>query len=200
MARLKTEQARSMWMRLLIRYILALVAFTLVYAIVLVSVGNAISREIGNRIADATSDWHYVSVDEFNDLVVNGQLNSSNLQVIELGPYSNYRDTLGAGASAGVSSALTDEASTDQGLSLEDNTSTLTQSEKQKILQEQGLPDDKTPIVAYRDLSTYNDLKLLKPLVAIALYMIGLLVITVLFMRKPVAPLTRYPMPSHRQV
>lgn len=186
MARLKTEQARSMWMRLLIRYILALVAFTLVYAIVLVSFGNAISREIGNRIADATSDWHYVSVDEFNDLVVSGQLNSSNLQVIELGPYSNYRDTLGAGASAGVSSALTNEASTDQGLSLEDNTSTLTQSEKQKILQEQGLPDDKTPIVAYRDLSTYNDLKLLKPLVAIALYMIGLLVITVLFMRKPV--------------
>lgn len=146
MARLKTEQARSMWMRLLIRYILALVAFTLVYAIVLVSFGNAISREIGNRIADATSDWHYVSVDEFNDLVVSGQLNSSNLQVIELGPYSNYRDTLGAGASAGVSSALTNEASTDQGLSLEDNTSTLTQSEKQKILQEQGLPDDKTPI------------------------------------------------------
>ena len=186
MARLKTEQARSMWMRLLIRYILALVAFTLVYAIVLVSFGNAISREIGNRIADATSDWHYVSVDEFNDLVVSGHLNSSNLQVIELGPYSNYRDTLGAGASAGVSSALTNEASTDQGLSLEDNTSTLTQSEKQKILQEQGLPDDKTPIVAYRDLSTYNDLKLLKPLVAIALYMIGLLVITVLFMRKPV--------------
>lgn len=186
MPRLKTEQARSMWMRLLIRYILALVAFTLVYAIVLVSFGNAISREIGNRIADATSDWHYVSVDEFNDLMLNGQLNSSNLQVIELGPYSNYRDTLGAGASAGVSSALTNEASTDQGLSLEDNTSTLTQSEKQKILQEQGLPDDKTPIVAYRDLSTYNDLKLLKPLVAIALYMIGLLVITVLFMRKPV--------------
>lgn len=143
MPRLKTEQARSMWTRLVIRYVLALVVFTVIYAVMLVTLGSGISRALGNYIADSTSEWHYVSVYEFNDLVVNGQLNSSNLQVIELGPYSNYRDTLGAGASAGVSSALTNEASTDQGLSLEDNTSTLTQSEKQKILQEQGLPDDK---------------------------------------------------------
>lgn len=186
MARLKTEQARSMWTRLVIRYVLALVMFTVIYAVMLVTLGNGISRALGNYIADSTSEWHYVSVYEFNDLMVNGQLNSSNLQVIELGPYSNYRDTLGTGASAGAGSVAPDEASADQGLSLEDNASTLTQSEKQKVLQEQGLSDDETPIVAYRDLSAYNDLKLLKPLVAIALYMIGLLAITIVFMRKPV--------------
>lgn len=186
MARLKTEQARSMWTRLVIRYVLALVVFTVIYAVMLVTLGSGISRALGNYIADSTSEWHYVSVYEFNDLMMSGQLNSSNLQVIELGPYGSYRDTLGVGASAGAGSAMSNETSTGQGLSLEDNASTLTQSEKQKILQEQGLPDDETPIVAYRDLSTYNDLKLLKPLVAIALYMIGLLVITIAFMRKPV--------------
>lgn len=186
MARLKTEQARSMWTRLVIRYVLALVVFTVVYAVMLVTLGSGISRALGNYIADSTSEWHYVSVYELNDLMLSGQLDSSNLQVIELGPYGSYRDTLGAGASAGAGSAMSNETSTGQGLSLEDNASTLTQSEKQKILQEQGLPDDETPIVAYRDLSTYNDLKLLKPLVAIALYMIGLLVITIVFMRKPV--------------
>ena len=182
MARLKTEQARSMWTRLVIRYVLALVVFTVIYAVMLVTLGSGISRALGNYIVDSTSEWHYVSVYELNDLMLSGQLDSSNLQVIELGPYGSYRDTLGAGASAGAGSAM----SNGQGLSLEDNASTLTQSEKQKILQEQGLPDDETPIVAYRDLSTYNDLKLLKPLVAIALYMIGLLVITIVFMRKPV--------------
>lgn len=186
MARLKTEQARSMWTRLVIRYVLALVVFTVIYAVMLVTLGSGISRALGNYIADSTSEWHYVSVYEFNDLMMSGQLNSSNLQVIELGPYGSYRDTLGVGASAGAGSAMSNETSTGQGLSLEDNASTLTQSEKQKILQEQGLPDDETPIVAYRDLSTYNDLKLLKPLVAIALYMIGLLAITIAFMRKPV--------------
>lgn len=186
MARLKTEQARSMWTRLVIRYVLALVVFTVIYAVMLVTLGSGISRALGNYIADSTSEWHYVSVYEFNDLMMSGQLNSSNLQVIELGPYGSYRDTLGVGASAGAGSAMSNETSTGQGLSLEDNASTLTQSEKQKILQEQGLPDDETSIVAYRDLSTYNDLKLLKPLVAIALYMIGLLVITIAFMRKPV--------------
>ncbi len=186
MARLKTEQARSMWTRLVIRYVLALVVFTVIYAVMLVTLGSGISRALGNYIADSTSEWHYVSVYELNDLMLSGQLDSSNLQVIELGPYGSYRDTLGAGASAGAGSAMSNETSTGQGLSLEDNASTLTQSEKQKILQEQGLPDDETPIVAYRDLSTYNDLKLLKPLVAIALYMIGLLVITIIFMRKPV--------------
>lgn len=186
MARLKTEQARSMWTRLVIRYVLALVVFTVIYAVMLVTLGSGISRALGNYIADSTSEWHYVSVYELNDLMLSGQLDSSNLQVIELGPYGSYRDTLGAGASAGAGSAMSNETSTGQGLSLEDNASTLTQSEKQKILQEQGLPDDETPIVAYRDLSTYNDLKLLKPLVAIALYMIGLLVITIVFMRKPV--------------
>lgn len=186
MARLKTEQARSMWTRLVIRYVLALVVFTVIYAVMLVTLGSGISRALGNYIADSTSEWHYVSVYELNDLMMSGQLNSSNLQVIELGPYGSYRDTLGVGASAGAGSAMSNETSTGQGLSLEDNASTLTQSEKQKILQEQGLPDDETSIVAYRDLSTYNDLKLLKPLVAIALYMIGLLVITIAFMRKPV--------------
>lgn len=162
MPRLKTEQARSMWMRLLIRYILALVAFTLVYAIVLVSVGNAISREIGNRIADATSDWHYVSVDEFNDLMLSGQLFPSDLQVIELGSYQ------------------------DGGVTPGDDASTLTQTEKEKILKENGISVEDTPMVAYRDLSTYHDLKVFKPLVAVIIYVIGLFVITLLFMRRPV--------------
>ena len=87
MARLKTEQARSMWTRLVIRYVLALVVFTVIYAVMLVTLGSGISRALGNYIADSTSEWHYVSVDEFNDLMMSGQLNSSNLQVIELGPY-----------------------------------------------------------------------------------------------------------------
>lgn len=186
MARLKTEQARSMWTRLVIRYVLALVVFTVIYAVMLVTLGSGISRALGNYIADSTSEWHYVSVYEFNDLMMSGQLNSSNLQVIELGPYGSYRDTLGVGASAGAGSAMSNETSTGQGPSLEDNASTLTQSEKQKILQEQGLPDDETPIVAYRDLSTYNDFKVLKPLVAIVLYILGLFIITLLFMRRPV--------------
>lgn len=113
MARLKTEQARSMWTRLVLRYVLALLAFTVIYAVMLVTLGNGISRSLGNYIADSTSEWHYVSVDEFNDLMTSGQLNSSNLQVIELGSYSNYRDALGIGASATTGSAMSGEASTD---------------------------------------------------------------------------------------
>lgn len=186
MARLKTEQARSMWTRLVIRYVLALVVFTVIYAVMLVTLGSGISRALGNYIADSTSEWHYVSVYEFNDLMMSGQLNSSNLQVIELGPYGSYRDTLGVGASAQNGSAVSGEASTDQGLGLEDDASTLTQDEKQKILQEKGLSVEGTPIVAYRDLSTYNDFKVLKPLVAIVLYILGLFIITLLFMRRPV--------------
>ena len=186
MARLKTEQARSVWTRLVIRYVLALVVFTVIYAVMLVTLGSGISRSLGNYIADSTSEWHYVSIDEFNDLMTSGQLNSSNLQVIELGSYSNYQDALGIGASATTGSAAPNEASTDQGLGLGDDASTLTQDEKQKILQEKGLSVEGVPIVAYRDLSTYNDFKVLKPLVAIVLYVLGLFVITMLFMRKPV--------------
>lgn len=140
MARLKTEQARSMWTRLVLRYVLALLAFTVIYAVMLVTLGNGISRSLGNYIADSTSEWHYVSVDEFNDLMASGQLNSSNLQVLELGPYANYRDALGTGASATTGSAMSGEASTDQGLGLEDDADTLTQDEKQKILQEGPFP------------------------------------------------------------
>lgn len=186
MARLKTEQARSMWTRLVLRYVLALLAFTIIYAVMLVTLGNGISRSLGNYIADSTSEWHYVSVDEFNDLMASGQLNSSNLQVIELGPYANYRDALGTGASATTGSAMSGEASTDQGLGLEDDAGTLTQDEKQKILQEGALPVEGIPAVAYRDLSTYNDFKVLKPLVAIVLYVLGTFIITLLFMRRPV--------------
>lgn len=186
MARLKTEQARSMWTRLVLRYVLALLTFTVIYAVMLVTLGNGISRSLGNYIADSTSEWHYVSVDEFNDLMTSGQLNSSNLQVIELGSYSNYRDALGIGASATTGSAMSGEASTDQALGLEDDASTLTQDEKQKILQEKGLSVEGIPVVAYRDLSTYNDFKVLKPLVAIVLYVVGTFIITLLFMRRPV--------------
>lgn len=185
MARLKTEQARSMWMRLLIRYILALVAFTLVYAIVLVSFGNAISREIGNRIADATSDWHYVSVDEFNDMMLGGRLLPSDLQVIELG---SYQDALGSGVSdvAVPNESSTGQMSADGGVTPGDDASTLTQAEKEKILEENGIPVEGTPMIAYRDLSTYRDLKVFKPVVAVIIYVIGLFVITLLFMRRPV--------------
>lgn len=185
MARLKTEQARSMWMRLLIRYILALVAFTLVYAIVLVSFGNAISREIGNRIADATSDWHYVSVDEFNDMMLGGRLLPSDLQVIELG---SYQDALGSGISdvAVPNESSTGQMSADGGVTPGDDASTLTQAEKEKILEENGIPVEGTPMIAYRDLSTYRDLKVFKPVVAVIIYVIGLFVITLLFMRRPV--------------
>lgn len=185
MARLKTEQARSMWMRLLIRYILALVAFTLVYAIVLVSFGNAISREIGNRIADATSDWHYVSVDEFNDMMLGGRLLPSDLQVIELG---SYQDALGSGVSdvAVPNESSTGQMSADGGVTPGDDASTLTQAEKEKILEENGIPVEDTPMIAYRDLSTYRDLKVFKPVVAVIIYVIGLFVITLLFMRRPV--------------
>ena len=77
---------------------LALLAFTVIYAVMLVTLGNGISRSLGSYIADSTSEWHYVSVDRFNDLMASGQLNSSNLQVIELGPYANYRDALGTTA------------------------------------------------------------------------------------------------------
>ena len=185
MARLKTEQARSMWMRLLIRYILVLVAFTLVYAIVLVSFGNAISREIGNRIADATSDWHYVSVDEFNDMMLGGRLLPSDLQVIELG---SYQDALGSGVSdvAVPNESSTGQVSADGGVTPGDDASTLTQAEKEKILEENGIPVEGTPMIAYRDLSTYRDLKVFKPIVAVIIYVIGLFVITLLFMRRPV--------------
>ena len=48
MARLKTEQARSMWTRLVLRYVLALLAFTVIYAVMLVTLGNGISRSLGN--------------------------------------------------------------------------------------------------------------------------------------------------------
>ena len=185
MPRLKTEQARSMWMRLLIRYILVLVAFTLVYAIVLVSFGNAISREIGNRIADATSDWHYVSVDEFNDMMLGGRLLPSDLQVIELG---SYQDALGSGVSdvAVPNESSTGQVSADGGVTPGDDASTLTQAEKEKILEENGIPVEGTPMIAYRDLSTYRDLKVFKPIVAVIIYVIGLFVITLLFMRRPV--------------
>ena len=186
MARLKTEQARSMWTRLVIRYVLALLMFTIVYLLMLVTLGNGISRSLGNYIADSTSEWRYVSIDKFNDLLMGGQLDSSDLQVIELGSYGNYRGEIDNGASVGGASDISSEASTDQRLGLEDDASTLTQDEKQKILQEKGFSVEEAPVIAYRDLSTYNDVKVFKPLVAIVLYVLGLFVITLLFMRRPV--------------
>ncbi len=183
MARLKTEQAKSMWTRLVIRYVLALVIFTLVYAVMLVTCGNALARSIGNYVADSTSTWHYVTATEFNDLVVSDALDASNLQVIDLGPVEAYYAGLGANLPEGIDADAAANGTSSDGQSMDwDRWETLSEEEQTKIL-EKGFWGD--TMIAYRDLSVYKGFKPFKPLAAIVLYLIGLLVITIWFMRRP---------------
>lgn len=181
LARLKTDQARSLWTRLLVRYLLTLVAFTIVFFIVLVTAGTSISRSIGNYIADSTSEWRYATVFEFNDMMMTGVLDGSNLQVMELG---SMADNPAAAAALGAST-LPDgvDSAVDEATGFPD-ADVLTENEKQKILGREE--DNKDTLVAYRDLSTYNSVKIFKPIAAIVLYILGLFIITIFFMRRPV--------------
>ena len=81
---------------------------------------------------------------------------------------------------------MSGEASTDQGLGLEDDAGTLTQDEKQKILQGGALPVEGIPAVTYRDLSTYNDFKRCSSLLWPSCSTSWGFIITLLFMRRPV--------------
>lgn len=182
MARLKTEQARSMWTRLVIRYVLVLVAFTVIYGILLVTFGNALARSIGNQVADSTSDWHYLTASEFNDRVLSGALDTTNLQVIELGTIEDYYAGLGMSIPEGVSDNAAAGAMA-AGVPRDDLDAweSLSEEEQYKILSQEG----EDVMIAYRDLRVYNDIKPLKPLVILALYVIGLFIITVFFMRRP---------------
>lgn len=171
MARLKTDQARSIWMRLVVGYFAAVIVFTFAFLGFGLLFGKETTAIIGDKIADATAPWAHVPIEQFNDMIMAGDLDTSNLQVVEQGSpaMSLSPDTFEKYESEAIANGTIAESSA----GFVDNASAY------KI---------ETPhvMIAYRDLTEYNRLKELKFPAIVLLYLICLLVITVVFMRKPV--------------
>lgn len=129
MAKLKSEQARSVWMRTVIGFIASLALFTIAYLAFGIFFGERLSADIGDWLADSTSTWTYVNAEDFNKMWESGLISVGNLQVLE---------------------------NSDIGT------------------------------VAFRDLSFYNALKGMKPLVVVVVYVACAAAITVYFLRKPI--------------
>lgn len=83
MAKLKSEQARTVWMRTVLGFIASLALFTIVYLAFGIVFGEKLSANIGNWIADSTSTWNYVNADDFNKMWESGLVSIGNLQVLE---------------------------------------------------------------------------------------------------------------------
>lgn len=84
MARLKSEQARSLWTRTVLRYLAVLIAFTLAYAGFGILFGEAFTARIGDWFADSTSNWNYMAIDDFRNMWSYGLVDIDHLQLLEV--------------------------------------------------------------------------------------------------------------------
>lgn len=68
---------------MIIRLILALASFTLIFLLFGALWGEALTASIGNWLADTTSAWNYMDIEAFNDALIGGRIgHETSLQVI----------------------------------------------------------------------------------------------------------------------
>lgn len=182
MGRLRTQQAKDLWTKAIIQYVCAVVAYTLLYALFTFGFGLYILADFGDWVADQTSSWSYATVEEFDQLVREKDIRTEDLQIMEVpgGLIMDYQDWEAYGRDAhDVAAAAAGERylGASSGSSMGENG-------EERLLEQ----DDQgaTMVIAFRDLRVYNTLRDFKYLAVIMLYFLGLLLVSLLMLRRPI--------------
>ncbi|MGN0073493.1 MAG: sensor histidine kinase [Coriobacteriales bacterium] len=192
----RSAQGKVMRRKLLQRFMLSTVVYTLVFLVGAVLVQNLCVDRLAAFIADETSEWTFYTTDEYKgfvtDLEKQGRLDELDhrwqvMSYVVQGDYGSSKtsdnamklDKSGTAVDAG---ALTNETTID---SLEGPERTYAGNPYETFAQAEGLAQG-SEVFAVRDLTIYNLFKSLKLPFAALLYLLGLLICVLLTLNKSI--------------